>query len=138
MDVYERALNLLATREHSEKELRAKLIQKGCSEKETEDALTSLKEEGALSDERFAESFIRSRLRRTPEGKSILLFRLKEKGVPDEIARSSLEKAWEEELYITALRKEKEKLEKKYPIDKVRLKLMQKGFTLRDIQRTEE
>jgi len=54
---------------------------------------TSLDREDYLSDERFAEIFIRSRLRRKSEGKSVMMQRLMQKGVN----RHTAEIAWDEE-----------------------------------------
>ena len=65
MDAYDRALRLLSQREHTEKEIRRKLGEKGCGREEIDSAVSRLIAEGSLSEERFAESFIRSRLRRT-------------------------------------------------------------------------
>ena len=69
MDAYDRALRLLSQREHTEKEIRRKLSEKGCGREEIDSAVSRLIAEGSLSEERFAESFIRSRLRRNPEGR---------------------------------------------------------------------
>ena len=88
MDAYDRALKLLAMREHSVKELKNKLVSKGYGKEEIEDAVQMLIGEGSLSDKRFAYAFVRSRLRRNPEGKAILCMRLKEKGVPSDIAEN--------------------------------------------------
>ena len=68
MTCYDRALKLLALREHSRKELENKLRQKGCSADDIIIALDRLEEENFLSDRRFCESYIRSRLRKSPEG----------------------------------------------------------------------
>ena len=73
MDAYDRALKLLAMREHSVKELKNKLVSKGYGKEEIEDAVQMLIGEGSLSDKRFAYAFVRSRLRRNPEGMHVLL-----------------------------------------------------------------
>ena len=64
MDAYDRAMKLLAQREHTKKELRQKLAAKGIPMEEVDAAIERLEEEGSLSEKRFAESYIRSRLRR--------------------------------------------------------------------------
>jgi len=60
-DLRDAALRLLARREHSYKELCRKLKQRGWPEPELESVLSDLAEQGLQSDERFAESFVRSR-----------------------------------------------------------------------------
>ncbi len=60
----ERAIHLLARREHSQKELFIKLLQKGFPKHDIEPALEDLQSRGWLSDIRFAESWIRHRANR--------------------------------------------------------------------------
>ena len=103
MEAYDRALRLLSQREHTEKEIRRKLGEKGCGREEIDSAVSRLIAEDSLSEERFAESFIRSRLRRNPEGRSILRMRLAEKGTPPAVADAALEEAWERGDYIKPL-----------------------------------
>jgi regulatory protein len=60
-DLREAAIRLLARREHGWRELRRKLCQRGWPEAETECVLNDLADQGLQSDERFAESFTRTR-----------------------------------------------------------------------------
>lgn len=55
------AMDLLARREHGRAELARKLRQRGAAAELIDSALERLVEEGLLSDQRFLESFIRSR-----------------------------------------------------------------------------
>jgi regulatory protein len=89
-----KAMQLLAAREHSVFELRLKLGQKQFGTTEIEKTLAYLQEKDYVSDLRFAKVFIRSRLRRKPEGKAIILERLKQKGV----CRAVCDVAWQEEV----------------------------------------
>ena len=59
-----RALGLLARREHSRTELRAKLVRSGHGRAEAERAVEDLANRGLVSDARFAEAFVRSRIER--------------------------------------------------------------------------
>ena len=59
-----RALGLLARREHSRAELVAKLARSGHGRAEAERAVEDLAGRGLVSDARFAEAFIRSRIER--------------------------------------------------------------------------
>lgn len=59
-----RALGLLARRDHSRGELLAKLARSGHGRAEAERAVEDLEGQGLVSDARFAEAFIRSRVER--------------------------------------------------------------------------
>lgn len=135
---YDKALYLLSSREHTERELHTKLLQKGYGEEDVENAVVRLKKEGALSEERFAEVFIRSRLRKSAEGRSLLSLRLQEKGTPRTVAQAALEEAWENEVYLEPLREAYHDYARKKGTEYARGKLMQKGFTLSEIRRVEE
>lgn len=66
-----RAVAMLARRDHSEKELRAKLalkLEPGESARDIETAIVRLREMGFLSDERFAKSRVRVRASRAGDG----------------------------------------------------------------------
>jgi len=54
------AMRLLATREHSQHELRRKLSQKGHEPEPIEESLQQLAQQDLQSDDRFVESFVRS------------------------------------------------------------------------------
>jgi regulatory protein len=59
---YDKALGLLARREHSRKELKTKLRQGGYEGEETTDAIDRLGEQHYQDDDRFAEVLLRSRI----------------------------------------------------------------------------
>jgi len=59
---YDKALGLLARREHSRKELKTKLRQGGYEGDETVDAIDRLGEQHYQDDDRFAEVLLRSRI----------------------------------------------------------------------------
>jgi len=60
-DLREAALRLLARREHSFRELTHKLVRKGWPEADVENILSELADAGLQSDERYAESYARTR-----------------------------------------------------------------------------
>ena len=62
METRETALVLLAGREYATAELRQKLRGQGHGPEAVEEVLRALTEDGLLSDGRFAESFVRSRV----------------------------------------------------------------------------
>ncbi|HIL93525.1 MAG TPA: regulatory protein RecX, partial [Cycloclasticus sp.] len=71
---------LLARREHSQRELRQKLKAKGFDEDDIDLLLEELSEKNWQSDERFAESYSRSRLLKG-FGPVRIQYELKERGV---------------------------------------------------------
>ena len=98
MTCYDKALSLLALREHTEVELRNKLNAKGFTKKEVDEAIKKLLDENFLSDSRFCQVYIRSRLKKNPEGKSILIMRLRQKGVSAELAKEEVDSYFEENI----------------------------------------
>lgn len=61
-DAYGRALGMLARREYSQRELRARLQRAGCDEEESESALHKLREQHYQDDDRFGEMIVRARV----------------------------------------------------------------------------
>ena len=134
MNAYEKAVKLLSQREHTAKEIERKLSDKGYFKEEIEEAISKLLSIGYISEERFAEGYIRSRLRKCAEGRSLLRLRLKEKGTPSNIADECLSKAWEDRLYFDVLKKEYMALLQKHGEEKAMMKLQAKGFTYSEIK----
>lgn len=77
---FDAALRLLARREHSLRELRTKLSSRGYEASEIGRTLDQLAGRDLVSDERFAEAFLRSRLERG-QGPLKIRAQLKERGV---------------------------------------------------------
>jgi regulatory protein len=59
---YDRGLSMLARREHSQRELRARLERGGYDEAETAEAITRLGEQDYQDDSRFGEMILRARI----------------------------------------------------------------------------
>lgn len=133
MDAYDKGVSLLSVREHTEKELREKLL-RSFSAEETDKAVALLKGQGYLSDSRYAEAFLRSRMRRVPEGRPLLLLRLREKGVDAETASKAVERFWEEELYADPLCEAYRSLSLKKGPEKARACLLRKGFSESEVR----
>jgi regulatory protein len=87
MQLRERALRYLALRDHSRLELVRKLAPHG-TEDEVAAVLQGLGELGLLSDDRYAESFIRAKARRLGNGR--LSQELARKGVEREVIAQAL------------------------------------------------
>lgn len=84
------AMNLLARREHSQQELHRKLVNKGFDSAEIKSDLSRLAEEGLLSDERFTEAFINSRLR-LGSGPVKIAMELQQRGVAESLVKDYLD-----------------------------------------------
>ncbi|MFW5687985.1 MAG: regulatory protein RecX [Spirochaetota bacterium] len=91
------ALSLLARAEHSRFLLRQKLLQRGHEPSSIEPALDSLEADGSLCDERFASSWVRSRLRSHPEGRSHLVAGLRSRGIDGALADRIVDAVLEDE-----------------------------------------
>ena len=136
MTAYDKALSLLAVRDHNRRELSDKLVNKGFKVSETEEALDRLENEGYLSDRRYCQSYLRSRLRRNPEGKQLLIMRLCQKGVDRKTAREETELYFEEhEEEIAAIYSDySERLLKTKGDEKAILTLLRKGIKIREFE----
>lgn len=77
------AMNLLARREHSTRQLRRKLRARGMEGAVVDDTLAALAQERLLSDERFVESLARSRIAKG-YGPLRIQAELREHGIGDE------------------------------------------------------
>jgi regulatory protein len=93
---HEVAIQLLARREYSRAELACKLQQKSFQPDEITVCLDTLAEQNLQSDERFAESFIRSRIFR---GQGVIRIKgeLRQRGVDQETLRTALASVEERE-----------------------------------------
>ena len=80
-------MDYLARREHSAKEIRRKLHSRIESQDDLELEIQKLEDEGLLSDERFAESYMHSR-KRKGFGPLRIKNELRERGVSDSISSS--------------------------------------------------
>jgi regulatory protein len=83
------ACRVLGVREYSEKLLRQKLATKGYEPSEADRVVVFLLENNWLSDQRYCESFIRSKIGRG-QGLSRIRFEVREKGIDDELFRHCL------------------------------------------------
>ena len=88
--VRHKAMDLLARREHSRTEMAGKLAVRGYADAEIAAALDGLVADGLISDARFAEAFIASRLRKG-QGPVRIRMELKKRGVADDIVQVYLD-----------------------------------------------
>ncbi len=88
MSLRNRALGLLARREHSRTELQRKLAAHAEDPQELVDLLDDLSRRGWLSDVRFAEALVQSK--QAKFGTTRLAYELRERGVADSVIREQL------------------------------------------------
>ena len=136
---FNKALSLLSSREYTCFDLKRKLILKKFDSTTIDRVLQKLVDEGSLNEERFADAFIESRVRRKQEGKPIMRLRLMQKGVPRDIADKVLREKYSEEftndLIRTSIYRLKQKgLEK----EAIKYKLLKLGFSSYEISRVFE
>ena len=84
-----KALDLLARREHSVAELRAKLLVREFEPDTVELAIDQLVHEGLVSDERFADAFVTARARKG-QGPVKIRAELSQRGVADGLIETSI------------------------------------------------
>ena len=87
---YDKALGLLARREHSRRELKQKLDRGGFSRDETSAAIERLGDQGYQDDDRFAEALIRSRVGQG-YGPARIRAELRSQGIGDAVLRRLLD-----------------------------------------------
>jgi len=129
--IYSKALDLLARREESRFTMQQKLYKREYNPELIEAILEKLENKGYLSDRRFAEEWVRTRLVSRFEGPPFLVASLKQKGIEDSLARDVVEAAVKEVGYDQLLLKALQKALKKSNItqDKVVSTLLRKGFS---------
>lgn len=132
----QRGLDLLSRRDHSCSELKLKLTQKGFSIEGIRRVIDDFLRLGYLDDRRFAESWLESRLRRHPEGRSLLLAGLAKKGVSRQVAADVLAELHTEEDADQAFLQAADKLLRKRSMtrDKFLRSMQRLGFSWGQIQ----
>ncbi len=131
------ALDLLARREHSRRELARKLAARGTRDRAVVDeVLAALEAEGLLSDVRFVEQFIWSRVQRGA-GPLKIHAELRERGVDERLIEDSIEALADD--WQALLREVREKRFGRVVPDDLRERsrqmrfLQQRGFTVEQI-----
>ena len=92
LDCRNRALGLLARREHSRLELTRKLISRSYSTETVEAVLNELQDERLLEESRFVESFVRARVGRG-QGPSRIRAELIQRGIDEPLIQTGLRDA---------------------------------------------
>ena len=132
------AVRLLARREHSAYELQQKLLQRDFSQASVQQALHELEQGGWLSDQRFAEAYVRMRQQKG-FGPVRIAMELRERGVDDALVEQALldcEVDWTASLVQQYEKKFRNKKITDYADKAKRVRFLQyRGFSLDDIYR---
>lgn len=132
------AVKLLSRREHSAFEIRDKLQKRDFEEAEITRAISELKQGGWLSDERYAEAYIRMRQQKG-FGPIRIAMELHERGVEESIVEAYIddsEESWQQILQRQYLKKYKNRPVEDYNDKAKRIRFLQyRGFSLDAIYR---
>lgn len=135
-DIRLAAIDLLARREHSGAELQRKLSAKDFAEAEIDEALAGLAREGLLSNERYAECYVRSRTNKG-YGPLYIQAQLRERGI-DNTLSAHLIRLSDAQWFDNARAAARKRFGEKIPADvrerarQIRF-LQQRGFTTEQI-----
>lgn len=105
--IYNQAIRYLSYREYAVEELRIKLLKKFDSELEISQVLDQLLNDNLLSEQRFAESYIRARVNKG-YGPEYIRNELKYRGLANYVIEQALnecEFVWDEEVYKVWMKK---------------------------------
>ena len=132
------AVKLLSRREHSALEIRDKLLKRDFEEDEIAQAISELKQGGWLSDERYAEAYIRMRQQKG-FGPIRIAMELNERGVDESIVEAFIdgsEESWQQILERQYLKKYNNRPVVDYSDKAKRIRFLQyRGFPLDAIYR---
>ena len=130
--LHTKALELLGIREHSCQELKRKLIARFHNhEPEIERCLEELQSEDYLSDQRFTQLFIESRLNNKRVGPFKIVADLQQRGIDRDMAHSIMDELADEEFWLSKIKDNLEELckgNKKNNRQALGQKLFQRGF----------
>lgn len=91
------AYRFLSYRPRSKKEIESKLRKKKISDKTIKNTIVFLEENNYINDENFALNWIKYRLENRPRGRKFLDYELREKGIPSDLIKESLDKVYANE-----------------------------------------
>ena len=128
------AMTYLARAEHCRAALTQKLIKKNIDRKAIEPALDYLEGVRYLDDERFAGAWLRTRSIDHAEGRIRLVAELASRGVDRNAAKKALDEFFSDHDEMEICRRAYRKVRNlKSDPDKIKASLVQKGFTLKEI-----
>ena len=134
-NIYNKALDIISRREHSEKEVTSKLLKKFNEPDLIAATLSRLKDNNLVNDERYAEMYTQSR-KRKGFGPKRIKYELSSKGIDDSLSSVIIEDegGWQEAAKDAFNKKFKNGIALEYK-DKAKQKnfLQNRGFTFQEI-----
>ncbi len=134
---YGKALELLSRREHTQKELELALIKRGFAKSIITEVLQELAEQDSVNHQRYAEVWLRSRLRKHPEGLTHFRQGLLAKGLSSHEAAEGINRLLEgnPQVEIEACEAALKQFSRiTQDPDKITKKLLARGFTFSTIR----
>ncbi|MCX6017800.1 MAG: RecX family transcriptional regulator [Chloroflexi bacterium] len=116
----QRAVNLIAFRPRSVREVRQRLQRADVDAATIERVVEQLRSAGLLDDEAFSKAWVESRLRAAPRGRRMIAWELRRKGVADSEIEAALEGVNDEDAATEAARRRWPKLASLPPRDRKR------------------
>ncbi len=131
-----RGISLLARSQHSAQGLKLKLFRRGFSESVITRVIEDLEESGLVDDRAYCESWLYSRLKRHPEGRSALIAGLRKRGIKRELAEDMVQEIVTPLLEEECARRVIEKLKGSAPLSNSKMisRLSSRGFSSRLIR----
>jgi regulatory protein len=120
----QKAVNFIAYRPRTEREVRQRLKKAGADEETINSVLERVKSAGLLDDEAFGKAWVESRLRSNPRSKRMLAWELRQKGVAEKEVEAALEGIDDEEAAFRAAQKRWPRVQSLEPRERKR-KLME-------------
>ncbi|MFN4292875.1 MAG: regulatory protein RecX [Thermoflexales bacterium] len=133
-----RALNLIAYRPRSVREVQRRLKRAGADDAAITAVIARLKEAGLLDDGAFSQDWVDSRMRVSPRSKRMIAWELRQKGVSSADIEAALEEVDEEDAAYRAVMQRLPKLRGLAPPERKRKLyeyLARKGFDYETIER---
>jgi regulatory protein len=133
----QRALNLIAFRPRSVREVQQRLKKAGADDETIDHVVERLRNAGLLDDEAFSKAWVESRLRASPRSKRMIAWELRQKGVSGGEIEAALDEVNDEDAAYRAARKRLPRLLSLEPIERKRKLheyLARNGFDYETIQ----
>lgn len=134
----DKALELLARREHTGQEIARKLEQRGYRPAIISECIAKLKDDKSIDEMRFAAYYVESRLRKSPRGRTAIVAELVSRGVSRETAEVALQSFEREHpsAFDDALRRALAKVSRDTAApERLVQRLARRGFAAGEVQR---
>jgi len=134
---YNQGVSLLTRREHTRRELELGLQKRGYSPAAIRSSLDTLTSQGYISHHRFAEVWLRSRIRKHPESLKMLTQRLQAKGLSREEASQAIKALSQEHenLELDLCAAAADSLGRRFSDLELERKLLSRGFSSSTLRR---